>query len=327
MDKGITIVVPTYNNEATLAGCLTALKEQVGPGDEILVVDDASGDDSAGVAARYGAAVIRRARNAGAAAARNEGAREARRGYLFFVDADVVLQEGALAALREAFDRGYDAVVGHYEPETPAPGFFSRFQNYYTYFNHDKQEGEIHWFWTAMGAVRRDVFEGLGGFSEHFRGASAEDMELGYRLSRAGYRILLHKGVRGVHCHRHTLCSIIKNDLKKSAAWCDVYLRLNRKGDYRHGFTGRANRISLLMAWVLPAATAAAFFWPWAAPLAVVAGASFIAANISFARFVRGRAGWAFALRAFLFYYFTYFLVGIGVTRGVLSFVLGRKAQ
>src|SRR5918996_1041295 len=88
---GISIIVPVYNNPSDLRECLSAFRSTSCPDWEIIVVDDASTDDSSSVAARMGARVLRLAENMGPAAARNYGARHARGDILFFVDADVVV--------------------------------------------------------------------------------------------------------------------------------------------------------------------------------------------------------------------------------------------
>lgn len=325
----ISIIVPAHNSARTLGRCLAAVNRELAAGDELIVVDDASKDDSAAVAAAAGARVIRAPENLGAGRARNLGAREAGGDLLLFLDADVILQPGALGSLREAFARGEaDAIVGHYAEVSPAPGFFSQYQNFYTFYNHDRQEGVINWFWTAIGAVKSGVFRDAGGFSEYFRGASAEDMQLGYELSRAGRRIELVKEVRGAHDHHHTFGSLVRNDLKKSAAWANVFLRLNRGGRYRHGFTGMSNRIALAAAYILLAGLCALPFYPIiGAAAAALAAAAFVAANASFYGFIARKAGAVFLLGAVPFHYFTNLLIGIGATRGVLTYLFGGRVR
>ena len=327
MPPWLSVVIPARNSARTLGRCLEALAPQL-DGGEVIVVDDASDDDSSRVAAAGGARVIRAAENVGAARARNLGAAEARGDCLLFLDADVYLLPGALAALRDAFASGADAVVGHYTDRSPAPGFFSQYQNYYTFFNHDRQQGDINWFWTAIGGVKRAVYESLGGFSEHFRGASAEDIQFGYELARAGRRTRLVKEVRGAHDHRHTFRSLVRNDLKKSAAWSNVFLRLNAGGKFKHGFTGAANRLTLFAAYLVPLALVGAIFSPLVGgAVAAAAALVFLGVNAPFYVFVARHAGPAFLLGAVPFHYFTYLLVGVGVARGTLSYLLGAKVQ
>ena len=67
----VSVVVPAYNSSRELRECLPALIRSTSPGLEIIVVDDASTDDTSTVAAAHGVVVLRLARNSGPGAARN----------------------------------------------------------------------------------------------------------------------------------------------------------------------------------------------------------------------------------------------------------------
>ena len=91
-ESKISIVVPVYNDPQNLRECVTALQQEArSPAAEILVVDDASSDETPTVASQLGLTVLRLPKNSGPAAARNYGARHAGGDILFFVDADVVI--------------------------------------------------------------------------------------------------------------------------------------------------------------------------------------------------------------------------------------------
>ena len=69
----ISVIVPSFENGNYLRVCLEALKKAAVPGTEIIVVDDASTDDTAAVAAKMGVRVLRLMKNLGVAGARNHG--------------------------------------------------------------------------------------------------------------------------------------------------------------------------------------------------------------------------------------------------------------
>ena len=86
----ISFIIPAYNEQANIGRTLQALHQAVQPLDtayEMLVVDDASTDRTASLAAAGGASVLS-VRNRHIAATRNTGARAATGEYLFFIDAD-----------------------------------------------------------------------------------------------------------------------------------------------------------------------------------------------------------------------------------------------
>ncbi|HWT55926.1 MAG TPA: glycosyltransferase family 2 protein [Candidatus Microsaccharimonas sp.] len=98
----ISLVIPAYNEEANLADCLEAALAQTVPFYEIIVVDNASTDATAQVAARYrGVRVVHESRR-GIAHARNAGFNAARGDYIARIDADTQLPIGWAAHI-EAF--------------------------------------------------------------------------------------------------------------------------------------------------------------------------------------------------------------------------------
>jgi GT2 family glycosyltransferase len=224
----LSIVVPVYNDARNLADCLAALRAAEIPGCELIVVDDASPDDSALVARRAGATVITLEQNSGPAAARNRGAAAAAGEILFFVDADVAVAPDAVRRVAEAFaaDPALGAVFGSYDDAPRAPGMVSQYRNLLHHWVHQQGNPEASTFWAGCGAVRRACFVEVGGFDASlFRRPAIEDIELGYRLRRHGYRILLDKQLQGKHFKGWTLYSVVKTDiLSRAVPWSRLVL-------------------------------------------------------------------------------------------------------
>ena len=240
----ISVIVPVFNNTRELRECLSALLATASPNVEIIVVDDASTDDTPAVAAGFGVRVLRLAKNSGPGGARNHGARSAAGEILFFVDADVVVAPGALGRVARLFEDHPDvaAVFGSYDSRPRATGVISQYRNLLHHFVHQQGNAEASTFWGGCGAIRRSVFQGIGGFdAKRFPRPSIEDIELGYRLRQAGYRILLDKGLQGTHLKRWSLRSVIWTDITRRAIpWSRLILEskhapddLNLKGGQR----------------------------------------------------------------------------------------------
>lgn len=103
----ISFIIPAHNEEALVGSCISAVRgamESVGEAHEIIVVDDSSTDATSSIAEQHGARVIRVAHRQ-ISATRKAGAKEARGGILFFVDADTFVNaeivQSALRTLRE----------------------------------------------------------------------------------------------------------------------------------------------------------------------------------------------------------------------------------
>jgi GT2 family glycosyltransferase len=251
----VSIIVPVYENSQELSKCLAGLKRSALPDTEIIVVDDASTDDSLSVAARMGAHVLQLTKNSGPAAARNYGARQASGDLLFFVDADVVLAPDALGRVEKAFREQPDlsAVFGSYDAHPKAAGVISQYRNLLHHFVHQNGNSEASTFWAGCGAIRRSVFEEIGGFDEkRFPHPSIEDIELGYRLRRAGYRILLDKSLQGTHLKQWTLLSFVRTDVVyRAIPWSRLILETkNLPNDLNLKWDQRASFILVLLACV-----------------------------------------------------------------------------
>jgi GT2 family glycosyltransferase len=231
----VSVIVPAYNNPDELSQCLSALQTATSADTELIVVDDASNDDVSSTAARFGARFLRLARNAGPAAARNHGARHARGQILFFVDADIVVPNDAIGRIQTLFDSHGEiaAVFGSYDARPAAPGLVSRYRNLLHHFVHQTGKVEAATFWAGCGAVRRPAFDRVSGFDERrFPHPSIEDIELGYRLRRAGYRILLDKSLQCMHLKRWTLRSIIHTDvIRRAIPWSRLILESGEAPD------------------------------------------------------------------------------------------------
>lgn len=83
----VSVVMPTYNGERYIGEALKSVHDQTLPVAEIIVVDDGSSDQTASIAAAFGARVLRQP-NSGVATARNTGVRAARQPWVAFLDQD-----------------------------------------------------------------------------------------------------------------------------------------------------------------------------------------------------------------------------------------------
>jgi CDP-glycerol glycerophosphotransferase len=114
----LSIVVPIYNVAPYLEECLESLAGQYRGALEVIMVDDGSTDDSAGIAAAFAAKdprfrLVRQA-NAGLGAARNTGTGHATGDYLMFVDSDDVLPPYAAELLAGTLEQtGSDFSCGN----------------------------------------------------------------------------------------------------------------------------------------------------------------------------------------------------------------------
>jgi glycosyltransferase involved in cell wall biosynthesis len=233
----LSVISPVLNGAELLPQCLGALLTNDLPRDqwELIVVDDASSDDSAVVAARYADKVVSlQGTPWGPACARNRGAEVARGRQLVFVDADVRLHPDVLRLIKELFEREPDlgAAFGAYDATPPACGLVSQYRNLLHHYVHSRDGGEAETFWAGLGAVGAEVFRRAGGFdAQRYPRPQIEDIELGHRIRALGYRIVLRPDIQGTHLKRWTLRGMIVTDVRdRGIPWMRLLRRQNRPG-------------------------------------------------------------------------------------------------
>ena len=316
----LAILVPALNAAATIEECVRSAVAQEGAAVEVIVADDGSTDGTPALAEAGGARVLRLGERRGPGAARNAAAAAAHAGVLLVVDADVTLPPDLAArvlALLDA-DPRLDGVIGAYTPDTPAPGWVTRFKNLQHHFVHRTNAGPVSTFWGACGAIRRRVFEAAGGFVEAMPHEVLEDVELGYRVTGAGGRLRLDPSLRVTHHRRYSLASLVHSDLRyRAIPWTRTLLeRGEERRDLvlkRRGVAGTAG-VALALA-----SLATAPFWPPALIVSAVALGATIALDAPFHLFVARRAGVRFVPLAIALQLLYHVVCGLGFALGHLG--------
>lgn len=215
----LSVIVPFHDNAGQLELCLAALRRSTAPF-ELVMVDDASRDARAIELAKAAAQhYVRIEKNSGPAVARNAGARVARADVLVFVDSDCVVHEDALAKMQAALEADPDAsaLFGSYDDNPAHPTAISAYRNLLHHWVHHHGPREASTFWAGCGAIRKRVFEAVGGFDESYRRPSIEDIELGMRIKASGGRILLLPEIQCKHLKHWKLFNMVYVDVTKRA--------------------------------------------------------------------------------------------------------------
>jgi GT2 family glycosyltransferase len=189
-EHSISVVAATHNRADRLVRMLDALAAQTVGTDrfDVIVVDDASSDETPRVLAEYAArgtlrlTTLRQERGAGPAAARNRGWRAAGGVLIAFTDDDCEPVPEWLAQLLAADGDARTIVQGRTLPnpaETEHLGVFAR--------TIEIRELSPH-YPTCNILYPRAVLEGLDGFDEAYGAPAGEDTDLGCRAEAAGFR-------------------------------------------------------------------------------------------------------------------------------------------
>ncbi|AFY96582.1 glycosyltransferase [Chamaesiphon minutus] len=306
----VSIVIPVYNGGESFQKCLSSLKQFIPPEMEVVVVVDGGTDGSERLARSFGAKVATFETAGGPARARNRGAQVATGDVLLFLDADVTIHADTLPQVLKIFEDRSDvtALIGSYDDAPGAPNFLSQYKNLFHHYTHQNGAPEASTFWGACGAIRREVFLELGGFDENYRYPSVEDIDLGYRLKKAGYRIELCKTILVKHLKCWQPINLLRAEFfYRALPWTELIWRdrqfvndLNLK---------ISSRISIIFAYCLLLALVTAFVWIQAVAIAMVFGLALLSINWPVYQFFYQQRGWWFACGT-VFWHWLYFLYG-----------------
>ena len=208
----VSVIVPAFNAERTIGDCLAALARQDYPRDrfEVIAVDNRSTDRTAAVMSRHACRMVAERRVQSSYAARNAGLAEARGSILCFTDADCLPQPGWIRALVAVLaDDDAGGAAGRIEG-APGTTLVERFQvdervldaaNAFT-------RPTLPFAQTANAAYRRVVFERVGLFDPSL--VSGGDLDLSWRMQRAGWGLAYAPGALIRHRHRTTFRGLVK---------------------------------------------------------------------------------------------------------------------
>ena len=193
----ISVVIPARNEEDTLSKCLDSLEGLDYPKDrlEIIIIDDGSTDGTSKILKGYTVERIGTS-GVGPSEARNIGVKKARGEFVVFTDADCIVHKEWLNGLLKGFVD--DAVVGTGgRQESPADetafgrsvqGFLKSMSFICDYTKTGAGIVKAEHNPTCNVMYRKAVLEEMGGFESGLW--PGEDVELDYRIRRAGYNLM-----------------------------------------------------------------------------------------------------------------------------------------
>jgi hypothetical protein len=192
----LSVIIVTYNSAPTISNCLHSVRQQEGVPFEILVVDNASADDTVQRVRALGAGIelLANPRNIGFGRACNQGAAASKGKILFLLNPDAQIQgTDALASIAEAFQenprwgiagtrivRPDGRVEKFGEPNYPGE------RHFHCDFSH--LPGKLAWVLGASMGLRREVFFAVDGFDPGFF-LYSEETDLCLRVRQAGWEI------------------------------------------------------------------------------------------------------------------------------------------
>lgn len=233
----ISIIIPVYNNCLFTLACLDSIARIPDRRPfEVIVVDDGSSDDTQDhLSHRSDIRYLRNPDNVGFVGACNEGARQARGEYLYFLNNDTVLVEGAIDHLVETFvEHPRVGLVGSmliYPDGTlqEAGGVIWDDASGWNWGRNKNAEApeynfvrDVDYCSGASLMIRRTLFQRLGGFDQTYAPGYYEDTDLAFAVRAAGLRVLYQPHSRVIHYEGQTSGTSLESGMK-------AYQRRNRE--------------------------------------------------------------------------------------------------
>lgn len=232
-----SVIIPTCHRNDLLAKCLERLcagMQALEAGDyEVIVTDDGAKSDARQmIEERFPWAKWVKGPGRGPASNRNRGASHARGEWLLFLDDDCVPDTGLLAAFAaEAAGNNTRVIEGRIYPDRPR-------QNLAEIAPLNESGGYL---WSCNFAIKKELFDAMGGFDERFPYASMEDVDFRLRLERTGEKIKFVHAMSASHPWR---IYDSRKEFSKYEESLAIYLAIHP--DEKKHFTAMAQAMGVL---------------------------------------------------------------------------------
>jgi len=263
-----SVVIPVKNGSCSITEALSALTSQSLKPAEIIVVDDGSTDDTVEKVKKF--EKTKKLKNlklisqnsAGPAAARNNGAKQARAEFLVFIDADCVPERDWLKEMLSPFsDPKVAGVQGAYKSSQKE--LMARFTQIEIEDRYHRMifSKDIDWIGSYSAAYRRLVFLELKGFDKEFRKASGEDPDLSFSIQEHGHKLVFNPRAIVYHSHPTSLRSYLRKKFQH-AKWRVLLYKRHTAKAVSDSYTPQSLKAQIVLLWVLSIAAPASLAVP-----------------------------------------------------------------
>lgn len=204
----VTLGIPCYNEGDVLSQTLSCVENQLGPVDRLIVLDDASTDNTAEIADSHPTAeLIQHDVNRGRGATRNSILSATETPLLAMIDADIWPRKEWLFTLRDTMDQSEAAAVGGKVIE-PIQTAADRWRDVRLGVNEYDDGGEVSHVAGGNVLFKTEALREVGGWPDL---QSTEDKEVCFRLNDAGYTVYYTPDAEVKHVGEDTPQSVLRN--------------------------------------------------------------------------------------------------------------------
>ncbi|MHB9053947.1 MAG: glycosyltransferase family 2 protein [Thermoleophilia bacterium] len=329
--SNVSVIIPNYERGEEVLECINSIRESVYPPGEIVVVDDCSTDNSVELLRSNGITVVEHSENRGTATARNTGANNSTGEILVFIDSDVVIHEDTIQKCVDRFenDQTVSVIVGMPDKTNKYPGVVTAHFLMRMYFRLLKFSDNVSYTNGTMTAVRRNVFDKIGGYNENLKTPGIEDAEFGLEAYRNNEKIYLDKTNLVTHNKKIDFFGLIRSDMARTVD--RVYFMFRKR--QVQSILAEKRFLTIPMSQIISALTAPAIFVfllltiysrLFLIPLAICL-ISFFFLNLEYLSFIKKEAGLASSIKIYLLLLIDMFFVNLAFLKGMTLYALGRR--
>ena len=209
----VSVLIPCYNRAKHIGQVVQKVLDQTHTATEIIVVDDASEDESVAVLEKLPVHLIRHKQNQGPAAARNTALQAATGDIVLYIDADAYAAPDLISVLVDAYKENNSIIslagIGGQGIESNVTSLYDKWRLIHspqTFGNHHKSR--VPFLYGLCCSYKRNILQSIGGWDTFYRINAAEDADLGYRLRKAGYTLQYYPSATVYHQHSDTYTSL-----------------------------------------------------------------------------------------------------------------------
>jgi len=209
----VSVLIPCFNRANIIRDVIESAKKQTVPPTEIIVADDASTDNSVAVIKDCSVTLVQHEKNCGPAIARNSAFSASSGEIIVFIDSDAIAESHMIENILNVYKKAPDSTrlggVGGRGIET----YKADIPNIWRCLHARQDFGQkfldsVEYLFGLCCSYSREAFSAVKGFDPFFPINAGEDLDIGLRLIRAGYRLSYTPDAYIFHQHRDTLESL-----------------------------------------------------------------------------------------------------------------------
>lgn len=244
MVKKISLYIPCFNAEKSIAKCIDAVLNQTYPTDEITIIDDGSTDNTALVASRYNVKIIQHKTNMGLAAARNTGVSNSKNEYIASLDADCIPAADWIEKLMENFTLDNIAGAGGQLIEINLNTIADQWRAQHLVQSWgNKQITNPRQLFGNNTIFRKSALLEIGLYNPKYK-TNAEDYDISQRLIKKDYTLIYDPEAKVKHIRRDNIYSVM-----------DIYSKY-----YYFGSIRKINTVNIIRGFLVNLCFSTSFF-------------------------------------------------------------------